>query len=84
MCVLVCSLLHCFVFWSYIIYDISISLCVCVLDMLIILHLKRSIAVSDRVKSPEAHIVKTGIKGSREPATGDISYPSVALRRKAC
>ena len=34
---LVCSLLHRFVFWPYIIYDISISLCVCVLDMPIIL-----------------------------------------------
>ena len=32
-------LLHRFVFWFYIIYDISISLCVCVLDMQIILHM---------------------------------------------
>ena len=30
-------LLHCFVFWFCIIYDISISLCICVLDVPIIL-----------------------------------------------
>ena len=36
-CALVCSLFAPFVFWFYIICDISISLCVCVFDMPIIL-----------------------------------------------